>query len=145
MITFLNKRQLGFILDINQEDARARMCNAWANSKKEKQHAQWAIDEKTGKQKHKVKDDYPDAMSIEVLSAELNLPNLQSMVNDIHDNFLTRPGTKKWILCDYPEKQLETKRQHEVHVPPALKSLLPQPSLEIIQKEWTKRFNIKQI
>lgn len=140
MIKFLNKRQLGFILDINQEDARARMCNAWVKSKKLKQDAYW-----DPSKKKKVVDAYPDAMSIEVLSVQLNLPNLQSMVDDIHDNYLKRPGTKKWILCDYPEKQLDTKRRDEVHIPPGLKSLLPQASLDTIEREWSKRFGITQI
>lgn len=60
MITYLNKKQLAFILDINQEDARAKMCSAWAKSKKEKQQGIW-----DPSKNHKIDDPYPVAMSIE--------------------------------------------------------------------------------
>lgn len=140
MITFLNKKQLAFILDINQEDARAKMCHAWAKSKKETQKAEWSK-----LKKHKIEDNYPVAISIEVLATELNIPNLQEMVNEIHDNYLKRQATKKFILFDFPEKELKTKRKDEVHIPPGLKSLMPDEIIQEIKTQWVKRYGIESV
>ena len=96
-MNFLNKNQLAFILDIKAKDARAKMCHAWAASKG---IPNTAIRNK----KEKIEDNYPDAMPIDLLAEHLNLPTLQSSVDDIQDNYLKRPASKKWILCDFPEK-----------------------------------------
>lgn len=137
MITQLSKTQLAFILDIKVESARAKMCVAWCKHKDIVNKA-WVND------KNKVIDDYPDLMDISILSEHLNLPTLQDSVNDITENYLKRPGSKKWILCDYPEKEIkkiqDSGSKRKVSIPKALKSLLPNDQQEIILKEWNKRY-----
>jgi hypothetical protein len=134
---FINAQQLAFVLDIKKEDARAKMCVAWSKSKNIENTAHY---DKNGK----LKDDYPLAMDIEMLSKELNLPTLQEMVNDIESNYLNRPATRKWILCDYPEKQIkkceDAGKPHKVSIPPALKSMLSISDVELIKSEWRNRY-----
>lgn len=135
---FINSQQLAFVLDIAKQDARAKMCVAWAKSKGIENAAYY--DEETGK----LKDDYPQAMEIEMLARELNLPTLQEMVDDITNNYLTRPATRKWILCDYPEKQIkkceDSGKPHRVNLPPALKSMLNTTDVDRIKSEWKNRY-----
>ena len=134
---YLNSQQLAFILDIKKEDARAKMCVAWASAHNEENKAARNI-------KGKIEDPYPIAMPIEMLSQQLNLPTLQQMVDDITNNYLTRPASRKWILCDYPEKQLlkvaTIGEDKPVSIPPALKSMLPKETKEKIVAEWNERF-----
>jgi hypothetical protein len=85
----------------------------------------------------------PDELDVGLLALHLNLPTLQQSVEDIKNNFLKRPATKKWILCDYPEKELKTKEKHKVKIPPVLVSLLNKEDLNTISKEWSRRFSIK--
>lgn len=136
----LDAQQLAFILDIKKGDARAKMCVAWANHRGEDNKATW---NHTGT---KVDDPYPKTMPIELLAKELNLPTLQRSVDDIVNNYLVRPATRKWILCDYPEQQI---RKHEeagtpkpVRIPPALRSMLRPEIMQEILKEWQDRHNI---
>ena len=134
---FLNAQQLAFILDIKKEDARAKMCVAWSNSIGEINKAEW-------NEKGKIIDPYPLAMPVDLLARELNLPTLQDSVDDIVNNYLTRPASKKWILCDYPEKQVAktdaTGQVKKLAIPPALKSMLPKEVKEKIHEEWKIRF-----
>lgn len=137
-MTFLNAQQLAFILDIKKEDARAKMCVAWAASKGEENKA-------ARNAKGKIEDPYPVAMPVQMLAQFLNLPTLQESVNDITDNYLNRPASKKWILCDLPEKiikkaEAEGDPNPKFAIPPALRSMLPKSQQEIIFKEWEKRF-----
>lgn len=135
---FINAQQLAFVLDINKEDARAKMCVAWsrANGLSNSAHR------KPGSKK--IIDDYPLAMEIEMLAKQLNLPTLQSSVDDITENYLTRPASKKWILCDFPEKAIkkaaEDGKVAKLNIPPALKSMLSNRDVEFIKREWAKRY-----
>lgn len=83
-------------------------------------------------------------MPIEILASGLNLPTLQQMVDDIEQNYLKRNASKKWILCDYPEKELKKLANDgkplRLNIPAALKSMLPSETIEIIEGEWAKRF-----
>lgn len=138
-MNFLNKSQLAFILDIKAEDARAKMCVAWCNEKQIENKAYYHPETE------KLIDDYPDAMPIEILSKHLNLPTLQESVNDIKDNYLVRPATKKWILCDYPEKEIEkgTKAGRAIiklNIPKALRLLISQPVQKEIKRQWHERY-----
>jgi hypothetical protein len=81
-------------------------------------------------------------LSIDILSKKLNLPNIQDALIDISENYLKRPAAKKYILCDYPEKKLETLEKHKVKIPSVLASLLKPETVAIIRKEWEKRFGI---
>jgi hypothetical protein len=135
----LNKSQLAFILDIKPEDARAMMCVAWSKAKGIKNDAVWV-----GEIRAKVQSDFPTAMPIDMLSEHLNLPTLAQSVDDIENNYLNRPATKKWILFDCPEKQIAAMDRAEkpapLKIPSALRSLLSLSVIEEIKKEWTARY-----
>lgn len=145
-MNYLNKSQLAFILDIKADDARAKMCVAWCAEKQIPNNAEW-FSEGEG-MKPKLIDEYPDAMPIEILSKHLNLPTLQQSVDDIQDNYLNRPATKKWILCDYPEKEIEKGKKAgkaviKLNIPKALRSMISQPVQKEIKKLWTERHAAK--
>lgn len=137
MRTHLNKQQLAFILDIKAEDARAKMCVAWAKSIGKPNDAY-------RNEKEKIVDTYPVDMSIEILASGLNLPTLQESVNDIENNYLKRPASRKWILQDFPEKGIklaaEKGKRFNFKIPPALKSLLNEASIKEIEGYWFKNF-----
>ena len=97
-MTFLNKTQLGFILDIKAEAARAKMCYAWASENK-------IINTAYADEKEKIIDPYPETMRIEILAQWLNLPTLQQSVDDIVNNYTKRPATKKWIFAIIPKRK----------------------------------------
>lgn len=138
MITSLTKQQLAFLLDIKAEEARAKMCHAWTKSK-------GIENEAFVNDKNKVVDSYPLAMDVGMLSLHLNLPTLQEMVNDVEQNYLNRPASKKWILCDFPEKTMKTAKEAgkklRVDIPPALRSMLPVKIQQLIKLEWQKRYS----
>lgn len=142
MITFLNKKQVAFLLEIQVEDARAKMCVAWAEDKGIINKASW-------NEKDKIVDDYPAAMPVEILAKSFNIPNLQKLVDDVEMNYLKRPATRKWILSDYPEKELEKMDRlgvgKRVNIPAALRSMLPTEQVQLIKEEWRKRFPKMQI
>lgn len=137
-MTTLTKQQFAFILDIKAEEARAKMCVAYAKFKGEENKAE--IDHK-----NKVVDPYPKDIAISILAEHLNLPTLQEMVNDIRYNYLIRPASKKWILYDYPEKQLKLReaagKPRKIVIPPGLKALLPEKTIQTIKLEWKKRYS----
>ena len=95
----INAQQLAFLLQIKKQDARAKMCAAWASSKGIENTAYY-------NEEGKLIDDFPNAMPVDMLEAEINA-NLVMAVSDIESNYLTRAASKKWILCDFPEKQIE--------------------------------------
>lgn len=146
-MSFLNKKQLAFILDITDEEARAKMCVAWAKSLGVTNSAR--REEKVNKKgkptgKKKLVDTYPDTMLVEMLATQLNLPFLPQAVEDIKTGYLKRPAARKWILCDFPEKSLKTKENAgdklTLSIPVGLKSMLPTAIADEIKKEWTERF-----
>src|ERR1700749_543068 len=119
---FLNAAQFAFILDMKQEDARAMMCRAWAKAKGIQNAAAWERT-RAGSDTYKIVDPYPRVMEISMLAENLNLPTLQQSCDDIENNYLKRPGSHKWILCDYPEKKIGA--GDALKIPKALDSLLP--------------------
>lgn len=150
-MNFLNSQQLAFILDIKKEDARAKMCNAWEKEKGIQRTDHHKVEVKGAEwEKKKVKDSYPLAMPVEMLSRQLNLPDLQTAVKDITQNFLTRKATKKWILYDYVEKKINSARNEgkqfpiTIDLPPALKSLLPPETVREIYNSWLGTFKDAQ-
>jgi hypothetical protein len=138
---YLNAQQLAFILDIKKEDARIKMVNAWCRAKAINNTL--VRDSITGKI-FKDTDSYPLGMPVDLLSEQLNLPTLQQSIDDIQANYLNRPASKKWILCDLPEKQIkkctEDGKPQKISIPGALKSMLPKGIKEIISREWSARF-----
>lgn len=140
-MSFINAHQLAFVLDIKVNDARAKMCVAWEKGNNLPKKA-------FTNEKGKVIDEYPEAMEIQLIATQCNLPDLQSAVTDIQNNFLTRPAYKKWILCDFPEKEIkkcaEAGKQPRLNIPRGLRSLLSTSSINQIKQEWSSRFpNVK--
>jgi hypothetical protein len=147
---FLNSKQLAFILDIEVQEAREKMVYAHCKAnglsvpqRRKKEDLADAADKKSKKDYINYAE-YPIAVSIEILSDKLNIPTLQQSVNDIEANYLTRPASKKWILCDYPEKKIksfaESGGRHKLSLPGALASLLPKATQDVIMQEWRARF-----
>jgi len=138
MITHLNKQQLAFILDIKAEDARAKMCTAHCKSIGVVNNAYRDL-------KNKIIDDYPLAISVDVIAKELNIPTLQDSVNDIHDNYLSRAATRKYLLCDLPDKQRAknelTGKNSPAKIPAGLRMLLSEDTIKEVKKEWKKRYS----
>jgi hypothetical protein len=134
----ISYKQLAFILDIEPIEAARKIifvhCKMYGLSVPAKSNL--------------IKDyyfkgsDWPKEMAVETLSKHLNLPDLQLAVSDIKENYLKRQGSKKWILLDYPEKELKTKLKDKITVPPVLASLLKPEDVEFIQSEWSRRFGI---
>lgn len=135
---YLNKKQLAFILDIKVEDARAMMCKAWEKDNRLPARAEW-------NEKNKIVDNYPVAMDILMLSKALNLPTLLQSADDIEKNYLTRAASKKWILCDFPEKEIRLQKEKgkkpTIQIPSALRSLLPQATIDQIKAIWIERYS----
>lgn len=137
----LNKSQLAFILDIKVDDARAKMCHAYSVANK--------IKEVERDFKGKLLDeDFPDFMEIAMLSEQLNLPTLQFSVDDICGNYLNRPASKKWILCDYPEKEIQKGTKDgkpiiKLTIPKVLRSMIDKSVQDQIVKEWEQRYEKK--
>lgn len=145
----LNAQQLAFILDIKKEDARARMCNAWCKEKgipNEKDDGGPKVAGAKRSKSKKIEDPYPLEMEIEVLARQLNIPTLQQMVDDIRENYLTRPATRRYILQLYPEKKILSGEADgktypiPVDLPPALKSMLPTETIKTIYNAWINGF-----
>jgi hypothetical protein len=136
----LNKRQLAFLLEITNGDARAKMCMAWCNSKGIENKATWTASGLAIEND----EDYPDDIHIELLAKELNIPNLQDMVDDVENNYLTRAATKKFILYDFPQKHVELCTKNgkikRLNIPPGLRSMLPSKTIDIIKKKWHESF-----
>lgn len=147
---YLNYKQLAFVLDIPPIKALEKIISIHCTMKNiDKPRRCEKVNEylfdfamKNG-EKIKVRNNMPEVMDIETLSEKLNLPTLQASVDDICANYLNRPATKKWILCDYPEKQLVNKTKNQIKIPEALRSMLPTEQINEIQKVWNQRFGIK--
>lgn len=141
----INYKQLAFILDIKPVEALEKIL--YVHSKvtgKSLPARQDTVREYLFiKQKKKsVRNDLPESFDVGLLSLHLNLPTLQQSVEDIQNNYLVRPATKRWILCDFPEKELKTKLKEKVRIPPVLESMLKTEDIATIQSEWNKRYGI---
>lgn len=134
----INYKQLAFILDIEPIEAARKIiychCKAFGLGVPAKYNL--------------IRDYYfkgsewPTELPVETLSKHLNLPDLQLAVVDIRENYLKRQASKKWILMDYPEKELKTKLKDKIKVPPVLASLLKAEDVQFIESEWKRRFGI---
>jgi hypothetical protein len=134
----LNYEQLAFILDIKPIEAIEKIISVYCKTQgKTPPPSQDRVKDYT-------RNNWPESMDIGLLALHLNLPTLQQSVEDIRDNYLTRTATKRWILCDYPEKEL--KRCYDkgsplrTPFPKALESLLPVATADVIREEWRNRF-----
>lgn len=134
----INYKQLAFILDIEAIEALQKIIAVHCK-------VSGKVPPRAGERaKVYIQDGWPESLDIGLLALHLNLPTLQAMVEDIQNNYLNRPAMKKWILCDYPEKQLKlcsnNDRPFRIPFPKALESLLPVQTADTIREEWKKRF-----
>lgn len=124
-------------MDIKAEAARAKMCCAWAKSKGLRNSAR-IID-------GKVVDDYPLAMEVETLMIHLPFPELALAVHDVHENYLKRHATRKYILFDYPESIIKSKGLKgdapTLNIPPVLSSLINDETRKAILASWREHFD----
>lgn len=141
----INYKQLAFILDIEPVKALEKIL--YTNSKVTGKNflascgtvKQYLF---TDQGKKKVRNNLPESYDIGLLAIHLNIPLLQQAVDDIRNNFLKRPFTKRWILCDFPEKELRTKDKTKIKIPDTLASLIREEDIKIIHDEWKKRYGI---
>lgn len=133
----LNYKQLAFILDIDAIDALKKIIFVHCKLKN--------ID--IPKSSNLIRDyinkdsSWPSEMELCQLAEHGNLPQLPFAVAQFK-NYLTNQGTKKYILFDYPEKELKTKLKSKIKIPPALASLLKEEDVNFIKSEWSKRYGI---
>lgn len=134
----INYKQLAFILDIKPVEALEKIISVHCKVTNR------AVPARCQTVKEYLKNNWTESLDVGLLALHLNLPTLQASVVDISRNYLVRPATKKWILCDYPEKQLklcsDNDRPFRIPFPKALESLLPVETSETIREEWRKRF-----
>lgn len=147
----LSKKQLAYLLDIKIEDARAKMCAAWEKENGIQRFADntqvvanGEIIGATRNTKNKIQDNYPDKMEIDVLSRNLNMPDLQLIADDVQNNYLTRAATKKFILDDFPRKEIAKAKQAgkfaRLTIPSGLRSIIRDDIAEEIKAQWKVRF-----
>jgi hypothetical protein len=135
----LNARQLGFLLKIGVDDARRTMIAAYCKE----QNVEVASWSSTSPKQEYHKDDYPETVKIELLSRHLNIPNLQQVVDEITNNYLTRKSSRGYIL-GYPLKVIEKKQDKgiiKVSIPSVVKSFLPDHTIAEIIRLWKERYS----
>lgn len=145
----INYKQLAFVLDISPIEALEKIIaiHCKLNDLAVPPHAKKVseyLHDITVKGK-KIRNKMPEVMEIETLSQHLGLPALDMAINDIRENYLARPATKKYILCDMPEKLIEKAKKEGKEIttltlPPDLRSLLKPSIIEKIATEWRERF-----
>lgn len=144
----LDYKQLAFILGIEPKEALEKIL--YVHSKvtgKDPPPRQESVKDYLfiEQKKKKVRTNLPESYDVGLLAVHLNLPTLQSSVEDIHNNYLKRAATKRYILLDFPEKELRIKLKHQIKVPPVLASLLSLEDVETIENEWARRYGIGAI
>lgn len=141
----IDYKQLAFILDIKPVEALEKII--YVNCKIKGTMTPRSCD--TVKEylfdkqkKNSVRNHWPESLEVDLLAEHLNLPTLQQSIDDIKNNYLARPGTKRWILCDYPEKELKIKLKEKVRIPAVPQTMLKPEDVETMQTEWNKRYGI---
>lgn len=143
----LNYKELAFILDIKPIEALEKIL--YVHCKVTGKAVPAACDTVKEylfeKSKNKsFRNNLPESLDVGLLALHLNIPSLQNAVEDIQKNYLNRPATKKYILCDYPEKQIkkctDADKPIRIPFPSALESLMTIEIVEMIKEEWRKRF-----
>jgi hypothetical protein len=141
----IDYKQLAFILDIKPVEALEKIIYVDCKIKGTitPRSCDTVKEYLFDKQKKKsVRNHWPESLEVSLLAEHLNLPTLQQSIDDIKNNYLVRPGTKRWILCDFPEKELKTKLKEKVRIPAVLQTMLKPEDVDTIQTEWNKRYGI---
>lgn len=134
----LNYKQLAFILDIEPVDALKKIIFVHCKLNNV------GIPRSSSLIRSYLYKDSPWPSELELcqLSEHLNLPQLPYAVDQIKNHYLTNVGTKRYILFDYPEKELKTKLKNKIKIPVVLASLLKEEDVNYIKSEWNKRYGI---
>lgn len=140
----INYKQLAFLLDVEAVHALEKIIFAWCQENKKTPPPPKKITKESPKP-YTVTDlkkmNYPSEIQLDVLERHSKLI-LAPAIRDIQENYLTRAASKKWILCDFPEKEMITKPKNKIKIPSALESLLNPDTVETIKLEWNKRYGI---
>lgn len=134
----ITHKQLAFILDIEAIEALGKIIFAHCKDRNQDIPPQKAKPYKVTDYKNM---GLPQEIPLDVLEKHTGL-KLGSAILDISENYLKRPASKKWILCDFPERELQTKPKNKIKIPSALASLLSKESLATIKQEWHERYGI---
>lgn len=130
-------KQLAFLLDIEAVHALEKIIFAYCQENEKRLPPPKVISAKSPNP-YTVSDykkmDYPCEIDLLILQKHTGL-QLSAAIMDIQENYLKRSASKKWILCDFPEKQMITKRKDQIKIPSALASLLHPTVIETIKTE----------
>lgn len=134
----INYKQLAFILDIDPIDALKKIIFVHCKlTNKQIPRSSNLIRDYVFKD-----SSWPSEMELCQLADHGNMPYLPMMVEQIQNKYLKNPASKKYILCDFPEKELTTKPKNKIKIPVALASLLKEDDVNFIKSEWNKRYGI---
>lgn len=137
-------KQLAFLLDIEAVHAYEKIIFAYCLENKKAPPPQKTITKESPKP-YTVTDykrmNYPQEIALDILERHTKL-TLAPAIRDIQENYLNRAASKKWILCDFPEKEMILKPKNKIKIPSALASMLPEQTIETIKSEWNKRYGI---
>lgn len=134
----LTYKQLAFILDIEPIEAVRKIIYVHCKAKGLEVPLKY----------NHIKDYYfkdslwPMEFDVSLLSEHLNLPELQRAIDDIRENYMKKNATRKYILLDFPEKEMRLKLKDKIRVPSVLASLLKPEDVEFIESEWSRRYGI---
>lgn len=148
----IDYKQLAFILNIKPVEALEKILYVYSKvtgkplpGGQESAKGYLFIPGNNKKKTKTVRNDLPESLEICHLANYLNLPTLQQSVDDIHNNYLVRSSTRRYILLDYPEHELKTKLKPQIKMPPVLASLLKPEDVEYIENEWARRYGIGMV
>ena len=138
-------KQLAFLLDIEAVHAVEKIIFAYCQENEKVMPPPKRITKESPKP-YTVTDykkmDYPQEIDLLILQKHTGL-QLSGAIMDIQENYLKRAATRKYILCDYPEKEMLTNQKDEIKLPTALASLLHPDTIATIKAEWKKRYGIQ--
>jgi len=136
----LTKAQFAFILKDTQINARKKMIYAWCT---EKGLPVPDIDPNADEKEEMKRIDkgYPDWINVDILSRQLNMPDLQQAVDDIRNNYMKRSTTRQWIV-ELPQDRMNKSGEipPRIKIPETLKSLLSDEVINEIINVWKKRY-----
>lgn len=127
----IDSRQLAFVLGITKKDATIKILRALR------------LD---GQNYKEIDYEFHPNISADVKIVEKHEKiDLEFAINDIRENALKRPGFRKYLLYDYPNKKIESHKTipKTLSLPPALRSLLSEETLKEIKDYWIDHFSIE--
>lgn len=122
----ISAKQLAFLMNISQKDANKKICIA--------QYSDYA--------KAKIESELNDNCHIEIdlFEKKTGIP-IRMAVEEVRIKGLQRKSYAKFLLRDFPEKELSvSKPPREVRLPEGLRTLLNPGTLVEIRKYWNDHY-----